>query len=76
MIKIAISQAAFEAIPATLPLGSVGYENEDNENGERLIWLELLLAGQLTKSTVLSAQISTLDTSADLPSAYFPRRFT
>src|SRR5271163_175851 len=35
-----------------------------------------LLARQLTKSTVLSAQISTLDTSADLPSAYFPRRST
>ncbi len=31
---------------------------------------------QLTKSTVLSAQISTLDTSADLPSAYFPRKST
>jgi hypothetical protein len=31
---------------------------------------------QLTKSTVLSAQISTLETSADLPSAYFPRRST
>ena len=27
MIRIAISQAAFEAISATLPLGSVGYEN-------------------------------------------------
>jgi hypothetical protein len=40
MIKIAISQAAFEAIAATLPLGSVGYENETNERGERLIWLD------------------------------------
>ena len=39
MIKIAISQAAFEAIAATLSLGSVGYENEINERGERLIWL-------------------------------------
>ena len=27
VIRIAISQAAFEAISATLPLGSVGYEN-------------------------------------------------
>jgi hypothetical protein len=34
------------------------------------------LALQLTKSTVLSAQISTLDRSADLPSAYFPSRST
>jgi hypothetical protein len=72
----AISQAAFEAIAKTLPLGSVGYESATNEKGERLIWLELLLARQLTRSTVLSAQTSKLDTSADLPSAYFPRRST
>jgi hypothetical protein len=25
---------------ATLPLGSVGYENQINERGERLIWLD------------------------------------
>ena len=37
-------------------------------------WLDLLLARQLTRSTDLSAQILRLDTSADLPSAYFPRR--
>jgi hypothetical protein len=37
---IAITQDAFEAIAATLPLGSVGYENAVNERGERLIWLE------------------------------------
>ena len=74
MVRIAISQAAFEAIAATLPLGSVGFENATNERGERLIWLELLLARQLTRSTVWSAQISIWDTSADLPSAYFPRR--
>ena len=40
MIRIAITAAAFEAIAATLPLGSVGYENATNERGERLIWLE------------------------------------
>jgi hypothetical protein len=40
MIRIAISQTAFEAIARTLPLGSVGYENKTNERGERLIWLE------------------------------------
>ena len=39
MIRIAISQAAFDAIAATLPLGSVGYENGPSVNGERLIWL-------------------------------------
>ena len=39
MVRIAISQAAFDAIARTMPLGSVGYENEANERGERLIWL-------------------------------------
>jgi hypothetical protein len=40
MIRIAISQAAFEAIARTLPFGSVSFENRTNENGDRLIWLE------------------------------------
>ena len=40
MIRIAISAKAFAAIAATLPLGSVGYENKVNEKGERLILLE------------------------------------
>jgi hypothetical protein len=40
MVRIAISQAAFEAIARTLTLGSVGYENATNEQGERLIWLD------------------------------------
>jgi hypothetical protein len=40
MIRIAISQAAFEAIARTLPFGSVGFENKIDENGDRLIWLE------------------------------------
>ncbi len=39
MIRIAITKAAFDAIAATLPLGSVGYENGPTVNGERLIWL-------------------------------------
>jgi hypothetical protein len=39
MIRIAISVEAFEAITATLPLGSVGYENKTDEQGQRLIWL-------------------------------------
>jgi hypothetical protein len=48
MIRIAITQAAFEALAATMPLGSVGYENATNEQGERLVWLEgrRLLAAQ------------------------------
>lgn len=40
MFRIAITAAGFEAIAATLPRGSVGYENATNEQGERLIWLE------------------------------------
>ena len=41
---IATSQAAFDAIASTLPLGSVGYENEVNEAGERCVWLEPAVA--------------------------------
>ena len=37
MIKIEISVEAFEAIAKTLPVGSVGYENEADERGERLV---------------------------------------
>jgi hypothetical protein len=40
MIRIAITVAAFEAIAQTLPLGSVGYEAEANDRGERTVWLE------------------------------------
>ena len=40
MIRIAITEAAFKAITATLPLGSVAYEAEVTAKGERLIWIE------------------------------------
>ena len=39
MIRIAITAEGFEAIAATLPLGSVTVEAEANERGERVIWL-------------------------------------
>jgi hypothetical protein len=39
MIRIAITAEAFEAIARTLLLGSVAYETEANERGERLVWL-------------------------------------
>ena len=39
MVRIAITQAAFDAICATLPFGSVSYENAIDEHGNRLIWL-------------------------------------
>jgi hypothetical protein len=40
MIRIPISVAAFEALAATSPLGTAGYESELTPNGERLILLE------------------------------------
>lgn len=47
MIRIAITAAAFDAISATLPLGSVGFEGEASEKGERLIWVEASVAERL-----------------------------
>jgi hypothetical protein len=40
VIRVAITQAAFDAIAATLPLGSVAYEHAVEEGGLRYIWLE------------------------------------
>jgi hypothetical protein len=47
MIRIAISQAAFDAIAATMPLGSVANEKEANANGERKIWLAAHIVNRL-----------------------------
>ena len=47
MIRIAISQAAFEAIAWTLPFGSMSFENAIDENGDRLIWLERRMLDKL-----------------------------
>jgi hypothetical protein len=38
MVKIAISQEAFDAIAVVMPVESVGFA-QTNERGERLIWL-------------------------------------
>ena len=43
MIRISVSAAAFQAIAATSPLGTVDHE----PNGERLIWLEERWINQL-----------------------------
>ena len=40
MIKIAITQAAFDALARTLPPSNVVYEIEADEHGERYVWLE------------------------------------
>jgi len=35
MIRVAITAAAFEAVVATLPLGSVGFERDLTDKGEK-----------------------------------------
>jgi hypothetical protein len=42
MVRIVISQAAFDAKAGALPfpLGSVSYENASNAKGERYVWLD------------------------------------
>jgi hypothetical protein len=47
MVRIAITQVAFDAIASTLPVGSTGYENAVNEKGERLIWVERRMLDKL-----------------------------
>ena len=47
MIRIAITQDAFDAIASTMTLGNVGFENATNDNGERLIWLAPDVFGRL-----------------------------
>ena len=47
MIRIAITQAAYDAICATLPFGSVGDENAANERGERHLWLDPTVLNRL-----------------------------
>jgi hypothetical protein len=39
MIRIAITQAAFDAIARTMPFGSVNFEAGVDDTGERYIWL-------------------------------------
>jgi hypothetical protein len=39
MIRIAITQAAFDAIAKTMPFGSVNFEAGVDDTGERYIWL-------------------------------------
>ena len=40
MIRIAVTQEAFDAIASTMSLGNVGFEDALNEKGKRLIWLD------------------------------------
>jgi hypothetical protein len=47
MILIAISVEAFEVIARTLPLGNVSFENQTNEHGDRLVWLDRSVVDRL-----------------------------
>jgi hypothetical protein len=47
VIRIAITPAAFEAIAASLPLGSVGFEAAPTKSGERAIWIESAVVDRL-----------------------------
>ena len=48
MIRISITPAAFDAIAATLALGSLGFEAAPTEAGERAIWVETTVVDRLT----------------------------
>ena len=39
MVRIAITQAAFDAIARTMPFGSVNFEAGVDDKGERYVWL-------------------------------------
>jgi hypothetical protein len=47
MIRIAITEAAFKVIAATLPVGSAMYEAKASNDGGRFIWLERRAVDQL-----------------------------
>jgi hypothetical protein len=40
MIRISVTAAAFDAVAAMLPVGSILFEAAVNARGERWIWLE------------------------------------
>jgi hypothetical protein len=47
MVRIAISQAAFDAIATTMAFGTVNYEAQTDANGDRLIWLDPSVVAKL-----------------------------
>jgi hypothetical protein len=48
MVRIAISQAAFDAIARTMPFGSVNFEAGVDDKGERYIWLPRAVVDRLS----------------------------
>jgi hypothetical protein len=47
MIRIAITAEAFDALAATLPLGSVSFERHPADDGQRLVWLDRSVVARL-----------------------------
>jgi hypothetical protein len=47
MIRIAITQDAFDAIARTMPFGSVNFKSEVDDKGERYIWLPRAVVDRL-----------------------------
>jgi hypothetical protein len=47
MVRIAITQAAFDAIARTMPFGSVNFEVGVDDKGERYIWLPRAVVDRL-----------------------------
>ena len=47
MVRISVSPAAFGAIVSTMPLGSVGFERDPDNKGDRLIWIETRITDQI-----------------------------
>jgi hypothetical protein len=47
MVRIAVSVEAFEAISASMPFGSTGYERQLDASGQRLIWVESRIVAKL-----------------------------
>jgi hypothetical protein len=58
MVRIAVSQAAFEAVATIFPFGRVVYEPERNARGERLIWVERRALDKLDGVRALSESYS------------------
>lgn len=49
MVRILISEAAFAAIAAMLPIGSAGMEAERDASGQIAIWVECKWVDQLSR---------------------------
>jgi hypothetical protein len=47
VIRIAITQAAFDSVARTMPFGSVNFESGVDANGERFIWLPRAVVDRL-----------------------------